>query len=276
MRMYAMYVHPLARVRSANERTGEKYMSKFRKGLLAGAMAVSLVAGTIGPAAAVDTYTVYDGDTLSQIAERYGMTVRELTYLNGIDDPNLIFPGQQIALAAGGSGVAVEATVADTSDDEDTTEWYDEGVSQGGPGELPPAFPQWQVRELIIDAAHRYGWDPNLIMAQAWQESYWKQDEISWTGAIGVMQVMPSTAAEMESWYFGHDMNVFYSAYDNIEMGVAYLSVLYEETGSVELALASYYQGWGSVQLDGFFPDTHEYVDRIFMFQQMFANGELP
>ncbi|MCO5175755.1 MAG: LysM peptidoglycan-binding domain-containing protein [Thermomicrobiales bacterium] len=234
------------------------------------------MASVIGSAAAADTYTVYDGDTLSQIAERYGMTVRELTYLNGIDDPDLIFPGQQIVLSGGGSGVAEEAAVEYSSDDADTTEWYDEGVSQGGSFELPPYFPQWQVRDLLIDAANRYGWDPNLIMAQAWQESYWRQDEISWTGAIGVMQVMPSTAAEMESWYFGYDMNTFYSAYDNIEMGVAYLSVLYEETGSVELALASYYQGWGSVQRDGFFPDTHEYVDRIFMFQQMFANGELP
>lgn len=252
-------------------------MTSLRVKLAAGAVAVSLATGLVAPVAASESYVVYDGDTLSHIAERYGMTVRELALLNGIDDPNLIFPGQEIVLASAGSGASAaetDATPAETSTPD--TSWADEDVSQGGPGELPPYFPSWQVRELLIDAAHRYGWDPNLIMAQAWQESYWKQDEISWTGAIGVMQVMPATGAEMESWYFGHDMNIFYSAYDNIEMGVAYLSVLYEETGSVELALAAYYQGWGSVQRDGFFPDTHEYVDRIFMFQHKFASGELP
>ncbi|HUG13742.1 MAG TPA: lytic transglycosylase domain-containing protein [Thermomicrobiales bacterium] len=128
----------------------------------------------------------------------------------------------------------------------------------------------------MIDAAHRYGWNPNLIMAMAWQESYWRQDEVSWTGAIGVMQIMPETAQGMVDWYFGHDMNIWYSAYDNIEMGVAFLTVLYEETGSVELALASYYQGWSSVQHDGFFPDTREYVDRIMMFRDEFQAGNLP
>lgn len=253
-------------------------MKNLRNGLAAGALAVALAGSLVGPASADNSHIVYEGDTLSHIADSYGMTVRELALLNGIDDPDLIFPGQEIVVSASGSGVAeVEEEVsAEPVAEVAHSTWSDEDVSEGGPGELPPAFPVWQVRELIIDAAHRYGWDPNLILAQAWQESYWRQDEISWTGAIGVMQVMPATAAEMESWYFGHDMNIFYSAYDNIEMGIAYLSVLYEETGSVELALASYYQGWTSVQRDGFFPDTHEYVDRIFMFQQKFASGELP
>jgi soluble lytic murein transglycosylase-like protein len=236
------------------------------------------------------------------------MTVKQLVWLNGIDDPDLIFPGQDLVLNATGSGMAAEQSVsgatkagaADSaaSDDdgvdaeadganvdvdqsgdaatEDSDTADSESITQGGPQGYPPYFDSAQVRDLLIDAAHRYGWDPNLILAQAWQESLWRQDEVSWTGAIGVMQVMPQTASEMESWYFRHDMNVWDSAYDNIEMGVAFLTVLYQETGSVELALASYYQGWGSVQRDGFFPDTHEYVDRIFMFQEMFANGELP
>lgn len=252
-------------------------MRNVRNALAAGALAISLAGGLIAPVGASDSYVVYEGDTLSHIAVRYGMTVRELALLNGIDDPNLIFPGQQIVLAASGTGVSTEASSdsAPVADDVDS-EWIDDSVSQDGTDEYPPFFPRSQIRELLVDAAHRYGWDPNLIMAQAWQESSWRQDEVSWVGAIGVMQVMPTTAAEMESWYFGYDVNVFGSAYDNIEMGVAYLSVLYEETGSVELALASYYQGWASVQRDGFFPDTHEYVDRIFMFQEQFANGELP
>lgn len=261
---------------------------------LALALLCVLPLATFAPAesSAQEAYVVEWGDTLSGIAERYGLTVEQLISLNGIEDRDLIITGQFLSLTKGSGEVLqggpqpvqaedVEESSADVAaselesvapEDADSSETW----ALVDSGELPPAFDREQVRDLLIDAAHRYGWDPNLILAQAWQESYWSQNELSWTGAIGVMQVMPDTAAEMESWYFGYDMNTWYSAYDNIEMGVAYLTVLYNETGSVENALASYYQGWGSLQRDGWFPDTEEYVNRIFMFQEMFAAGETP
>ncbi len=40
------------------------------------------------------TYTVQSGNTLSEIAQRYGTTVQEIASINGISNPNLIFPGQ--------------------------------------------------------------------------------------------------------------------------------------------------------------------------------------
>ena len=43
-------------------------------------------------------YTIRSGDTLSKIATRYGTTVKELTQLNQISNPNLIFPGQVIRI----------------------------------------------------------------------------------------------------------------------------------------------------------------------------------
>ena len=248
--------------------------------------ALSLAAFAPASAQAEDAHIVEWGDTLSEIAERYGVTVDQLIALNGIADPDLIIAGQFLSLTSGSGEIleggpqpapaeAVEATVevepVERSLGDSSATW-----ALVESGELPPAFDRDQVRDLLIDAAHRYGWDPYLIMAQAWQESYWSQNEISWTGAVGVMQVMPDTAAEMEAWYFGQKMNTWYSAYDNIEMGVAYLTVLYNETGSVDNALASYYQGWGSVQRDGWFPDTDEYVSRIYMFRDMFAAGDMP
>lgn len=279
-------------------RAGRVVSSRWRSGLLVGALlASSMVVTSQRNVQAEDVYTVEYGDTLSHIAINYGFTVNELVLLNGIEDPDLIFPGDQIALGGYGNGTGEPATVSaaasepapvsDTgveeaeSDAGSGAEWVedesaDAAAAQGGPEEWPPYVERWYIRDLLIDAAHRYGWDPTLIMAQAWQESYWTQDVISWTGAIGVLQIMPATGAEMEDWYFQRDMDVFMSVEDNIETGVAYLSVLYEETGSVELALASYYQGWWSVQNDGFFPDTEEYVERIFTFQEMFKNGELP
>ena len=46
----------------------------------------------------VTTYTVQSGDTLSEIAARYGTTVNELISLNGISNPNLIYPGEVLRI----------------------------------------------------------------------------------------------------------------------------------------------------------------------------------
>ena len=46
----------------------------------------------------VTTYTVQSGDTLSEIAARYGTTVNELMSLNGISNPNLIYPGEVLRI----------------------------------------------------------------------------------------------------------------------------------------------------------------------------------
>jgi N-acetylmuramoyl-L-alanine amidase len=242
--------------------------------IVAVAAALSLLATLLQPdrAHAAGSYIVEYGDTLSHIADAYGTTVEALVAANNIRNPDLIVTGQVLSISNGrplyGGPSGEPATVTQPAS-------YVE-PSYGDPDSYPPYFDRWIVEDLLTDAAHRYGWNPSFIKAIAWQESYWRQDEVSWTGAIGVMQVMPETARGMVDWYFGHDMNIWYSAYDNIEMGVAFLTVLYEETGSVELALASYYQGWGSVQKDGFFPDTREYVDRIMMFRDVFQAGNLP
>ena len=44
------------------------------------------------------TYTVQSGDTLWKIALEYGTTVQEIAYINGIENPNLIYPGQVLRI----------------------------------------------------------------------------------------------------------------------------------------------------------------------------------
>lgn len=51
---------------------------------------------TLNPVLQNNYYTVRTGDTLSSIARRYGVTVQYLVNLNGIRNPNLIYPGQII------------------------------------------------------------------------------------------------------------------------------------------------------------------------------------
>lgn len=54
---------------------------------------------TLNPVLQNNYYTVKSGDTLSGIARRYGVSVQYLVNLNGIRNPNLIYPGQLIKVS---------------------------------------------------------------------------------------------------------------------------------------------------------------------------------
>ncbi|RIK45602.1 MAG: hypothetical protein DCC58_05830 [Chloroflexi bacterium] len=273
--MYTLYVHmergaPMADV---------AHRRKSR--LVPTALVLAWLLGSLlGPQMVVAqdaTHTVSEGDTLSAIALNYGTTVEELVALNGLVDPNLIVIGTSLIVPDKWSTpVAWEtASAADTG-------WTSSGDNRGWvevDGEWvwydPPYVARETIVAMLIEAAQMYGWEPSLILAQAWQESRWRQDGISHAGAIGVMQVLPETAAEVGAWYLGRDVDPWSNVWDNIETGVAFLTILYEETGSVDLALAAYYQGLGSLQRDGWFADTAEYVSLIYYWQELILAGEL-
>ena len=78
-----------------------------------------------------------------------------------------------------------------------------------------------EVAALIADYAGRYGFDPLKILSQSYQESRFDQQKRSHAGAVGVMQVLPSTAA---------DKNVgienIETLENNVHAGVKYLAFL--------------------------------------------------
>lgn len=53
-----------------------------------------------------------------------------------------------------------------------------------------------EVFPVFEEYAVRYGFDPVLLLAQAFQESHLDQNAVSPVGAVGIMQLMPSTAAD--------------------------------------------------------------------------------
>ncbi len=73
--------------------------------------AVPTLASAADLAAAAQTYTVQRGDTLSEIAARFGTTVSELVRLNNIADPNRIYEGDRLIIRAGTSTGATTYTV---------------------------------------------------------------------------------------------------------------------------------------------------------------------
>ncbi|OGO47657.1 MAG: hypothetical protein A2W34_07215 [Chloroflexi bacterium RBG_16_64_32] len=179
----------------------------------------------------VDTYTVRSGDTLSEIADHFGVPVSAIVDANGLADPNFIVEGQTLKIP-----VVVSAPAR-------------------------PASPD--VEPLLEQVAMEEGLDPGLVKALAYQESGWQQDVVSSTGAVGIMQIQPSTGYWLETDVFGYDLDIEMSAYDNIKAGVRYLRILLDLTGSVDDASAAYYQGYGALSLGILYEDTVRYVASV-------------
>jgi soluble lytic murein transglycosylase-like protein len=117
-----------------------------------------------------------------------------------------------------------------------------------------------ELDRIIFEAGANQGVDPRFIHAVIWQESKYKVDARSHAGAQGLMQLMPATAKR-----FGcDDPN---DPVSNINAGTKYLSWLLKRfSGNVELALAGYNAGEGSVdKYDGIPPytETQNYVKII-------------
>ncbi|HLA17751.1 MAG TPA: LysM peptidoglycan-binding domain-containing protein [Dehalococcoidia bacterium] len=276
--------------------------------LIAAAVALALFA-LLAPWAAgdgaADEYKVANGETLSEIAERHGMTVEELAQANGIVNPDLILSGQVLVVpgAAGGRGAVpvhggaglsgsggsyvVQAgdTLSDIADrfgvplvalvqanGLSDPHLIVEGEALVIPvPEIPIGPPAAPETEAILDeAAAAEGLDHGLVKALAYLESGWQQDAVSHTGAMGVMQIQPTTGYWLESEIFGYELNIETSAYDNIRAGVRYLSILMDLTGDTDKALAAYYQGYGALSLGIIYEDTIEYVAAVKAVRDMY------
>ncbi len=118
------------------------------------------------------------------------------------------------------------------------------------------------VYNMINKAAARHGLPADLIHAVASMESGYQQKARSSQGAIGVMQLMPSTAR-----YLGADPS---DAAQNIDAGTRLLRTLllkYEgNPNQLALALAAYNAGPGAVDRFGGVPpyvETRRYVDKV-------------
>lgn len=67
-----------------------------------------------GSASSATVYIVKSGDTLSGIASKYGTTYQTLASINGISDPDKIYPGQKIKISGGGGATYYTVKSGDT------------------------------------------------------------------------------------------------------------------------------------------------------------------
>jgi soluble lytic murein transglycosylase-like protein len=106
------------------------------------------------------------------------------------------------------------------------------------------------VARTIVVEAHRHRLESSLVLAVMHVESRFYNFAVSPVGAIGLMQVMPETGAELAA-RIGIDWVGPQSLFDpttNVRLGVAYLRQLSDRYGSIATALAAY--NWGPGRID--------------------------
>lgn len=112
------------------------------------------------------------------------------------------------------------------------------------------------IKQLIEAAARETGLDPALLAAVASVESGFNPKAVSPKGAMGVMQLIPTTARSL-------GVSDPFDPAQNIRAGARYLRSLLDRFGDLELALAAYNAGPNAVEAYGGvppYPETLSYV----------------
>jgi soluble lytic murein transglycosylase-like protein len=116
------------------------------------------------------------------------------------------------------------------------------------------------IDSAIEQAAARHNVDPNLVRAVVKVESNFNPNAVSRKGAMGLMQLMPSTARQL-------NVKNPFDPEQNVDAGVRHLKQLLESyRGDIKLTLAAYNAGAGAVARSSGVPryaETQNYVRRI-------------
>lgn len=212
-------------------------------------------ASTGAPAAV--THRVASGETLWGIAVLYRTSVTVIAQANGIGDTSLIRAGQVLTIPGGAQ--LQRAAPAPSS-----------GAAMPAPMAALVAERQGMA-ELIVAEAQRQGVPSSFALAVAWQESGWQPGVVSSAGAIGIMQLLPSTADWVASSMLGYGVNLWDPA-SNVRAGVALLKhYLDRYGGDRSLALAAYYQGQAGTDRHGVYAVTRPYIASILELERIFA-----
>ena len=121
--------------------------------------------------------------------------------------------------------------------------------------------------QIVDNKSAKYNVEPSLVKAVIKTESNWDAAVVSQKGAMGLMQLMPSTANDM-------DVRNPFNPEENIEGGIRYLRYLLNKfDGDITLALAAYNAGPKTVEKFGSIPpipETQQYVKQVL---SIYKNG---
>jgi soluble lytic murein transglycosylase len=154
--------------------------------------------------------------------------------------------------------------------------------------------PRWYERlryplryeQLVVGHAENYGLEPHLVAAVIYQESKFDADAVSASGAVGLMQLLPSTGQGIADRTGGDEWTPddLHNPELNIRYGSWYLRHLLDKYEDEELALAAYNAGqanvdrWREQGVGIQFEETRHYVHRVQELKAIYARayaGEL-
>ena len=128
-----------------------------------------------------------------------------------------------------------------------------------------------KYEQIVRGHARNYQLDPALLAAVIYQESKFRSDEESSSGAIGLMQLQPETAKGIAIRTGGSRFQTsdLYDPEINVRYGSWYLRHLLDKYDDEKTALAAYNAGqrnvdeWRAQGKEIQFSETREYVDRV-------------
>lgn len=250
------------RLRSLND-LERGYIHAGEKLRVSGSAAAPAKRATSSPAA-TSTHTVRADETLSGIAARHDMSVTRLAKLNGVSTSDFIHAGKKLKVT--GTSSSSSTTPKKTSANTFAGRTYSDDIVAAADRNRTTlaerAVPtRTETKATITRIARQHGVDPSLALAISYQESGWDQRQVSVANAVGTMQVIPSSG-EWTSQMAGRDLDLL-DPEDNITSGVLLLKTLTQQASTTSDAIAGYYQGLASVESNGMYSDTKQYVANI-------------
>ena len=202
--------------------------------------------GVDGARSRATTYTVQQGDTLSQIAGRTGASSDTLARLNGLSDPDHVRAGMELDLTG------------------------------STPVSLPRSLEDRPERAALVDDfqtwAATYDVPADLLMALTYVESGWQAAVVSSAGAVGVGQLMPDTVELIHDVLVpGVDLDPL-DPEDSVRMTARYLRYLRHRTDSWDEAVGAYFQGLAGLRRDGLRPATDTYIAAVLAHRAVFSD----
>jgi soluble lytic murein transglycosylase-like protein len=226
------------------------------------------------PATASANYphVIQRGETLTSVAAVDGLSISALAAANGMSVNSQLVAGEILQIPPRGvTPQTVAATARQTTTVRPVATQSTTAPARGR-FSAPIATAERVPGSEIAYIANANGVPASFAEAIAWQESGWNNAEISGVGAVGVMQIVPSTWRWIDRYLTPANPLGTASAAENVRGGVLLLHQLLAATGdSYALTAAGYFQGLASVRRYGMYRSTRQYVADVLALQQRLA-----
>jgi len=242
-----------------------------------------------------NSIVVRRGDTLWDLSRHYHVDMNQLAAVNGMRLTDVLLIGRHLQLP--GSGRPANSVEPPDQPDPKATKAADNPAVNPPKAPTPDQFTPAQLAQMrsfcatfqpvqpatgssilpaallahperlklmpvFVKNANAVGIPADLVQGVAWQESGWQNSVVSSADAYGIGQLLPQTAKFVNKLLHTHlDMK---KPADNIRLEANFLAVLLRATGGhVCEAVASYYQGFATLQRVGVLPESQIYVANV-------------